>query len=198
MGKLYFFYGAMNSGKTTKIIQVDYNYKEKGMKVVLMKPFIDTKGEKKVISRVGISRDVDYLIKVDDNLYDIYNENYYATNLVLVDEAQFLKRRQVNQLMDIATIYDVPVMCYGLRTDFMGNGFEGSTRLLEIAHELVENKTICSCGSKAMFNIRYVNGEIAKEGNSVAIDGKDEVTYDTGCAKCFIKRLGKRFDNKKD
>ena len=140
MAKLYFFYGAMNSGKTTRILQCNYNYEEKGMRAVIMKPATDTKGDDKIVSRIGSSKKVDYLIKKDENIFDLIVEEFNHVDLILVDEAQFLTTRQVNQLMDIVIDLDIPVMCYGLRTDFKSNGFPGARRLLEIAHELTEIK----------------------------------------------------------
>lgn len=195
MAKLYFFYGAMNSGKTTRILQCEYNYKEQGMRAIIMKPSVDTKGDEKIVSRIGSTKKVDYLIKSDENIFDLIVNEYGHVDLILVDEAQFLTARQVNQLMDIVIDLDIPVMCYGLRTDFKGNGFPGSTRLLEIAHELTEIKTICECGKKAMFNVRLVNGKVATEGESVAIDGVGKISYTVACSKCFRIKTHRKFDN---
>ncbi len=195
MAKLYFFYGAMNSGKTTRILQCEYNYKEQGMRAIIMKPSVDTKGDEKIVSRIGSTKKVDYLIKTDENIFDLIVNEYGHVDLILVDEAQFLTARQVNQLMDIVIDLDIPVMCYGLRTDFKGNGFPGSTRLLEIAHELTEIKTICECGKKAMFNVRLVNGKVATEGESVAIDGVGKISYTVACSKCFRIKTHRKFDN---
>ena len=195
MAKLYFFYGAMNSGKTTRILQCEYNYKEQGMRAIIMKPSVDTKGDEKIVSRIGSTKKVDYPIKNDDNIFDLIVNEYGHVDLILVDEAQFLTARQVNQLMDIVIDLDIPVMCYGLRTDFKGNGFPGSTRLLEIAHELTEIKTICECGKKAMFNVRLVNGKVATEGESVAIDGVGKISYTVACSKCFRIKTHRKFDN---
>ena len=195
MAKLYFFYGAMNSGKTTRILQCNYNYEEQGMRAIIMKPATDTKGNDKIVSRIGATRKVDYLIKKDENIFDLIINEYGHVDLILVDEAQFLTTRQVNQLMDIVVDLDIPVMCYGLRTDFKGNDFPGSRRLLAIAHELTEIKTICECGKKAMFNVRLVNGKVATEGESVAIDGEGEVTYTVACSKCFRMKTKKKFDH---
>ena len=194
MAKLYFFYGAMNSGKTTRILQCEYNYTEEGMHAIIMKPSIDTKGNEKIVSRIGASKKVDYLIAKDENIFDLIVSEYGNVDLILVDEAQFLTRRQVNQLMDIVVDLDIPVMCYGLRTDFKGNGFPGSTRLLEIAHELTEIKTICKCGKKAMFNVRLIDGKVVTEGESVAIDGKNKISYTVACCKCFRLKTNHKFD----
>ena len=187
MAKLYFRYGAMNSGKSTLLLQTAHNYEENGMKLLIVKPKIDTKGNDKVVSRIGVERQVDFLLGKKDNLYEIVKDNYSDINCVLVDEAQFLDKEQVDNCMDIVVNLNIPVICYGLRTDFQTKAFPGSARLLAIAHSLEEMKTICPCGSKALFVGRYVNGEFTTEGDQVAIDGKDNVTYKSMCPKCYGK-----------
>ncbi len=196
MAKLYFFYGAMNSGKTTRILQCAYNYEEQGMKPIIMKPNIDTKGNEYIVSRIGSKRKVDYLIPAKENIYDTIVEKYTNVDLIIIDESQFLSERQVNELMDVVIDLNIPVMCYGLRTDFLGNSFPGSRRLLDIAHELSEVKTICECGHKAMFNVRLIDGKVQTEGDSVAIDGEGKVTYTVACARCFRLKTHRKFDNK--
>ena len=198
MAKLYFFYGAMNSGKTTRILQCAYNYEEQGMRPIIMKPNIDTKGNEYIVSRIGSKRKVDYLIRAKENIYDLIVEKYTNVDLIIIDEAQFLSERQVNELMDVVIDLNIPVMCYGLRTDFMGNSFPGARRLLDIAHELTEIKTICECGKKAMFNVRLIDGKVQTEGDSVAIDGEGKVTYTVACARCFRLKTHRKFDNNKD
>lgn len=192
MAKLYFRYSAMNAGKSTALLQVAHNYEEEGKKVKVVKPAIDTKGNDKVVSRLGISREVDYAVKKDEN---IKNLNFEDVSCILVDECQFLTREQVNQLFEIAVIWDIPVICYGLRTDFLAKGFEGSTRLLEIAHQLEEMKTICSgekgCNKKAILNIRYINGKAVFDGEQVVIDDDSKVEYKSVCGSCYIKEKGK-------
>ena len=197
MAKLYFFYGAMNSGKTTRIIQCAYNYEEQGMKPIIMKPMIDTKGSEHIVSRIGSKRKVDYLIPKNENIYDTIVEKYTNVDLIIVDEAQFLSEKQVNQLMDVVIDLNIPVMCYGLRTDFTGSSFPGARRLLDIAHELNEVKTICECGHKAMFNVRLIDGKVQTEGESVAIDGEGKVEYTVACARCFRLKTHRKFDNDK-
>ena len=197
MKKLYFFYGAMNSGKTTRILQIAYNYEEQGMRPIIMKPKVDTKGNEYIVSRIGAKRKVDFLIAAKENIYDTIVEKYTNVDLLIVDEAQFLTERQVNQLMDVVIDLDIPVMCFGLRTDFQGKSFEGARRLLDIAHELNEIKTICECGHKAMFNVRLIDGKVQTEGDSVAIDGEGKVTYTVACARCFRLKTHQKFDNKK-
>ena len=198
MAKLYFFYGAMNSGKTTRILQCAYNYQEQGMNAIIMKPQVDTKGNEFIVSRIGAKRKVDFLIPTNANIYDIIVEQYTNVDLFIVDEAQFLSEKQVNQLMDVVIDLNIPVMCYGLRTDFKSNGFPGAKRLLEIAHELTEIKTICECGKKAMFNVRLIDGKVQTEGESVAIDGEGKVTYTVSCARCFRLKTHKKFSDRID
>ncbi|MBQ6477318.1 MAG: thymidine kinase [Bacilli bacterium] len=194
MAKLYFRYGAMNCGKTTALLQVAHNYEEKDMKVLVLKPSKDKKGDRKVVSRLGVSREVDYLVDENDSIIEIM-ENYLKDNnkldCLLVDEAQFLEPSQVDELLFFSTDMDIPVICYGLRTDFRLQGFPGSARLLEIASSIEEMKTICECGKKATINVRYVNGELVTEGDQVAIDGFDKVTYESLCPKCYYKKIKK-------
>lgn len=188
MAKLYFRHGAMNSGKSTLLLQVAHNYEEQGKEVVVLKPKIDTKGEDTIVSRIGISRKVDHLIEKDDNIFDYIRENHRDASCILVDEAQFIEPKQVDQLLEVVVFLNKPVICYGLRLDFQGKGFPGSTRLLEIAQSIEELKTVCECGRKAMFNSRIVNGEFTLEGEQVAIDGENSVTYEPLCHYCFFRK----------
>ena len=164
MAKLYFRYGAMNSGKTTALMQVAYNYKERGMRVLILKPAIDTKGQDSIISRLGISCKVDQLVTPEMDVVELVRANE-ATHgkiaCVLCDESQFFTPEQADQLFLVTVDLGIPVICYGLRADFMMRGFPGSTRLLEIAHTIEELKTICACGRKAICNGRKVNGELS-------------------------------------
>ena len=192
MAKLYFRYGAMNCGKSTHLLQVAHNYEERGMDVVLLKPSVDRKGEDRVVSRLGAERKVDALVAPDDSIMDILEEQINEKNnikCILVDEAQFLNRSQVDELLFFATDIGIPVICYGLRTDFKMNGFPGATRLLEVASSIEEMKTICECGKKATVNGRFVNGVLTNEGEQVAIDGFGNVTYKSMCPKCYFKKL---------
>ena len=194
MAKLYFRYGAMNSGKTTALIQVAHNYQERGMEVLIIKPLIDSKGDKIIISRLNISRRVDILAGKDNDLFiqiETIQKDKGNINCVLVDEAQFLTKAQVNQLFRTAVLQEIPVICYGLRTDFLLNGFEGSRELLLLAHSIEELKTICKCGRKAVANGRKINGQFVFEGSQVAIDGKDNVEYESLCAKCYFQHQQK-------
>ena len=190
MAKLYFRYGAMNSGKSTVLMQVAYNYEERGMNVRILKPAIDSKGDDKLVSRLGVTRKVDYMVKRDDDIYENFNkiQNGEKISCILVDEVQFLTADQIDQLMKIAVLKNIPVICYGLRTDFQTEGFEGAQRLLLIAHTIEELKTICRCGKKAVFNGRKIDGIFVFEGEQVAIDGEYKVEYESMCAKCYFER----------
>lgn len=191
MAKLYFRYSAMNAGKTTIILQVAHNYEEKDMKVLLIKSEIDTKGDKEIVSRLGISREVDLLLGKYDSLLNNLEE-IKSAKCVLVDEAQFLNKNQVDELWYITKLLDIPVICYGLRTDFQSKMFEGSHRLLEVADELEELTTICSCGKKAKFNARKIGNEYLLEGNQIEIDDGTKVIYESLCGKCYIEKVLKK------
>ena len=190
MSKLYFRYGAMNSGKSTHLMQVAHNYEERGMKVIIIKPNVDSKGGDRLVSRLGVDRKVDLLISEDDNIFDIIkvylNENR-KIDCILVDEVQFMKANQIDQLFEIAVKINIPIICYGLRTDFKRDGFEGSTRLLLLAHSIEEMKTICACGKKAIFNGRKLNGKFVFEGEQIAIDEQNDVQYESLCGNCYYK-----------
>jgi len=198
MAKLYFRYGAMNSGKSTALLQVAHNYEERGQQVLIAKPAIDTKGDSTIVSRLGVDRRVDFLVTPNDNLRELAHEHANNSLIIpgiknlaclLIDEAQFLTREQVDQAFELAVLDGVPVLCYGIRTDFLTVGFPGSLRLMEIAHTLEELKTICRCGRKAMFNARKFDGDFIFEGDQVAIDGL-EVTYESLCGVCYLNERG--------
>ncbi|GAA2002116.1 thymidine kinase [Brevibacterium samyangense] len=207
MAKLYFRYGAMNSGKSTALLQAGFNYEERGQRVLLAKPRIDLKGDDEIVSRLGMTRRADVLIDPDDDVealfadaaaridHDSLLEDLHLpvppVACLLVDEAQFLTRTQVDGLMRIAVTTNVPVMAYGIRTDFRTAAFPGSARLLEIAHSLEELKTICRCGRKAMFNGRKVGREFVFTGDQVAIDGM-AVSYESLCPTCYLEESGGR------
>ena len=188
MAKLYFRYGAMNSGKSTALLQAAYNYEERGQRILLAKPAVDTKGDTAVVSRLGVSRNVDLLVDKKTNLRELLGslvaeaetQGEEPIACLLIDEAQFLSPAQVDDLLRIAVELTIPVIAYGIRTDFLTHSFPGSRRLLEIAHSLEELKTICRCGKKAMFNGRTIDGAFVFSGEQVAIDGV-EVGYEALC-----------------
>lgn len=190
MSKLYFRYGAMNSGKSTHLMQVAYNYEERGMKTLLLKPTTDKKGGDKLVSRLGVEKSVDMVINEDDNIYNMIAnklEEIKKVDCILVDEVQFMKKHQIDELFEIAVRLHVPVICYGLRTDFKMEGFEGSARLLLIAHSIEEMKTICKCGNKGILNGRKINGKFVFNGDQIAIDNTEDVEYESLCGECFFK-----------
>lgn len=199
MAKLYFRYGAMNSGKSTALLQAAYNYEERGQHVLLAKPALDTKGAERISSRLGVERDVDVLIQGDDDVRalvtaerDRMRRDGHDLACLLVDETQFLTPGQVDQLLRIAVLDRIPVLAYGIRTDFRTRAFPGSARLLEVAHSLEELKTICRCGRKAIFNARLVGGRFVFDGDQVAIDelSADRVTYESMCGECYLREIG--------
>ena len=197
MSKLYFRYGAMNCGKSSALMQVAHNYEENNKFVSVIKSKVDTKANDKLSSRIGLERQVDILIEKDESFteyFDYWNNNVHC---ILVDEAQFLTSSQVEELWYVSKMYDIPVICYGLRTDFKSNLFEGSKRLLELADEIEELITICSCGKRAKFNTRVVNGEYTLDGNVVEIDGNDKsIEYKPMCGKCYLQKVKKLKYNK--
>ncbi|QGU94128.1 thymidine kinase [Clostridium bovifaecis] len=190
MSKLYFRYGAMNSGKSTNLLQVAHNYEERGMKVIIIKPKTDTKGGNTVVSRLGVTRIVDMLLDKNEDIYkrvEAWCEENDKVDCILVDEVQFFAENQIDQFLKIAVKMDIPTICYGLRTDFQMNGFEGSTRLLLLAHSIEELKTICTCGKKALLNGRKINGKFVFEGKQIAIDNEDNVEYEALCPRCYFE-----------
>jgi len=203
VAKLYFRYGAMNSGKSTSLLQAAFNYEERGQRILLAKPGVDTKGENSIVSRLGIKRIADFTVSPEDNVREQFaaqssgdDPDALLTHVdappvacLLVDEAQFLSREQVDDLLRIAVLDNVPVLAYGIRTDFRTHAFPGSARLMELAHSLEELKTICRCGRKAMFNTRRVGEAVVFDGDQVAIDG-DDVWYESLCATCYLEASG--------
>ena len=189
MSKLYFRYGAMNSGKTTLLLQVAHNYEERGMKVVILKPGIDTKGDNKIVTRIGLTREVDHVVKSDEKIIDYLNSLPEDVVCILIDEAQFLTRDQVDELFMFTKLKNKPVICYGLRSDFKTMAFPGSLRLFEVCDSLEELITICRCGIRAKFNGRIVDGKVTSSGDQVAIDGENHVEYESLCGKCYLEKV---------
>jgi len=184
----------MNSGKSTALLQAAYNYEERSQVVLIAKPSIDIRGDKSIVSRLGVTREVDFLVVPNANLREDFA--YYSRIVqertgkpvacLLLDESQFLMPEQVDQAMQIAVLDNTPVLAYGIRGDFLTKGFPGSLRLLEVAHSIEELKTICRCGRKALFNARLVDGKFTFAGDQVAIDGFD-VSYESLCAGCYLR-----------
>ena len=163
------------------------------MHVLLVKPAIDSKGANQVVSRMGASREVDILADPDTNIVQSvrqWNKDVEKVSCILVDEAQFLTPDQVDQLLELTVTDNIPIMAYGLRSDFLTQAFPGSKRLFELAHSIEELKTICRCGKKALFNARKVNGLFTFEGSQVAIDGLQNIEYESLCATCYTQERG--------
>jgi thymidine kinase len=190
MAKLYFYYSAMNAGKSTLLLQSSYNYRERGMETLILQPELDNRfGLGKVASRIGLSAQAT-TFRLAENLYKIVEQSHAARPLhcVLVDEAQFLTKGQVRQLSDVCDFLDIPVLCYGLRTDFQGNLFEGSQHLLAWADSMIEVKTICHCGRKATMVLRIgAGGQAIRDGDQVQIGGNDR--YTSVCRQHFKEGL---------
>lgn len=186
MAKLYFKYGAMGCSKTAQALITKFNYEERGMKVLLIKPAIDTRdGVDLVKSRIGLKAEA-YAVDSHENLYDFYTKKHSDCNVVIVDECQFLTPEQVDQLGDIVIKLSVPVLCFGLATDFTTHLFPGSRRLFEIAESISEIKSVCKCGAKATVNARFDdNGHVVYKGEQVVLGGNGR--YTAMCRKCWLK-----------
>ena len=186
MAKVHFFYSTMNAGKSTALLQSNYNYNERGMETLLLTPKVDAVANKSMVhSRIGLEAPA-IVVDLEMNIFD------YVSNLVkersiacvLADEAQFFSKDQVRQLCQVSDILNIPAMCYGIRTDFRGELFEGSAELLALADNLIELKTVCDCGRKATMVVRLdPNGNIVKDGAKIQIGGND--SYKVYCRKHF-------------
>ena len=188
MSKLYFRYGAMGCGKTMQLLQVAFNYEERGQSVCVAKPATDTKNGNKLLTRIGPERETDFCFSKSDNLFKIIKQDYKDVDCILIDEAQFLTPDQADQLNEVAMLLNIPVIAYGLRLNFRQSdgGFEGATRLLQIAHIIEEIKTICDCGHKATRQARFLNDIIVTNGPDILIDdGSSEIIYKALCPKCY-------------
>lgn len=194
MNKLYFKYGAMGSSKTAQALMLKFNYEQKGYKVFLFKPVFDNRtlkdGKPVVASRIGlISECIEF--STTDNFhelskkYDILNVKQVKTNVIVVDECQFLTKSQVEELKDISQY--LPVLCFGLLTNYKTELFEGSKRLIELADSLDEIKSVCKCGRKATINARFCNGKVVTDGDEILIGGDEQ--YEGMCYNCYKKKL---------
>ncbi len=187
MAKLYFKYGAMGSSKTANALITKFNYEERGMKVWLIKPSVDDRdGANAVKSRIGLYAEA-YVVTPDKDLMMEY-KNHSDIDVIIADECQFLTPVQIDDLRRIVDIYDIPVLCFGLRTDFLTKLFPGSRRLFEVADSISEIKTICACGKKAIINARIdENGNVVTKGNQILIGGND--SYVAMCHSCWQEAI---------
>ena len=188
MAKLYFKYGAMGSSKTAQALITKFNYEERGMRVWLIKPKTDERdGENTLSSRVGLTCEC-FSVGKEDSIYDLFELNHTDVSAIIADECQFFTKEQIDDMRKIVDEKGIPVLCFGLRTDFLTNLFEGSRRLFEIADSIAEIKTICACGRKATINARIrPDGKIATEGKQVFIGGNE--SYLAMCHKCYKQRI---------
>ena len=189
MAKLYFKFGAMGCSKTAQALITKFNYEERNMKVLLLKPAIDTRDGATVIrSRIGLWQEA-VSVGAEEDLFRLYEEKYSDRDVIIVDECQFLTPEQVDELSDIVIKKDIPVLCFGLATDFTTHLFPGSKRLFEIAESISEIKSVCTCGAKATVNARLDDkGNVVTEGSQVLLGGNDR--YVAMCRRCWLKKKG--------
>ena len=192
MAKLYFYYSTMNAGKSTALLQSSHNYRERGMRTLVYTAKLDQRGGGKVHSRIGLTSEALHFDHGSDLYAEISGEHAgQVVSCVLLDEAQFLSPSQVEQLAAVVDCLSIPVLCYGLRTDFRGELFPGSARLLALADELSELKTICHCGRKATMVVRIgVDGTVERDGAQVEIGGNER--YLSLCRRHFFEETGHR------
>lgn len=195
MAKLYFKYGAMGSSKTAQALITKFNYEERGMRVWLIKPATDTRdGADAISSRIGLSAACQPIGK-GDKIYEIFLREHSGDDVIIADECQFFTSEQIDELRAIVNERDIPVLCFGLRTDFLTHMFPGSLRLFEVADSIAEIKTICTCGSKATVNARIDGaGRVVTRGSQVMLGGND--SYIAMCHRCYIERIRKESKEK--
>lgn len=195
MAKMVSYFNAMGGGKTTILLQVCYNYEKNNHKVILIKPYVDTKGANKVSSRLNIERPVDILLKENESLLEKYYNTILNSKVIIVDESQFLTPEQVSELWAITKELDITVITYGLKTNFKGKLFLGSQAILEKADQIESLPVLplCQCGHTAIFNGRKKNGIFIFDGEDIIIDGSDEeIEYESLCGECFYQEMRKQ------
>ena len=194
MAKLHFYYGTMGAGKSSSLLLMNYNYRKAGFNPLIIKPMIDTRDgqfDKETgwgIIQSRVINDETPALYVGDFNYKSFDKINY--NVLLVDEAQFMSKEQIWQLSDIVDKKNIPVVCFGLKTDINGNLFEGSQQLLAIADYIEELKYVCDCGAKTVMHLRYIDGKLDKDGTLVALE-TGNVTYKSVCRKCWKKEMGR-------
>lgn len=185
MAKLYFRYGAVGSAKTLNLLAVAHNYRQQGKDILLIKPALDDRfGKKEIKSRAGLEKSADILV---DDKTDLAHYNYEGIDCILVDEAQFLESRFIDQLREISLEKNIPVICYGLRTNYRRELFQGSKRLMELADTIEELKTTCAfCNKKAIYNIKHINGVATVSGPEIDLGAEEK--YFPACASCYAEQ----------
>ena len=200
MAKLLFKYATMNSGKTVDLLRTAYNYEENNGKVLILKPKVDTKGEDCLLSRLGQKRKVDFLVCYDDDLKVLLKGKLSNVDAILVDEAQFFSKKQIEDLSIISKVLNIDIICYGLRINFRGELFEGSKKLFEVADAIDELVTLCKCRNVARYVGRKEDGIFKIDGPEIIIDGSmKNVEYVPLCKECYLKEVKKiDFDDVKN
>lgn len=195
MAKLYFRYGTVGSAKTLNLLAVAHNYRQQGKEILLVKPALDDRfGKQYIKSRAGLEKSADILV---DSETDLRLINYEGIDCVLVDEAQFIEPKHVEQLREVSRDKNVPVICYGLRTDYKTHLFEGTKRLLELSDSIEEIKTTCAfCNRKAVYNVRHVNGQAVLAGPVIELGADDK--YFPACSTCYAEQVSSKVPLKKE
>ncbi len=191
MAKMHFKYASMNSGKSIDLIRTAHNYEENGYKTLIISPNVNKNSNGKISSRIGLDRQADIMLLYSDDVLEVLKGKLKDISVILVDEAQFLGAKQVEDLFLISKAINIPVICYGLRTNFKMESFSGSKRLLELSEVLEELTTLCKCGQIARFVGRKVGENYVKEGEEVIIKGTDNITYEPLCGKCYLTKVEK-------
>lgn len=191
MAKMHFKYASMNSGKSIDLIRTAHNYEENGYKTLIISPNVNKNSNGKISSRIGLDRQSDVMLLYSDDVLEVLKGKLKDISVILVDEAQFLGAKQVEDLFLISKAINIPVICYGLRTNFKMESFSGSKRLLELSEVLEELTTLCKCGQIARFVGRKVGENYVKEGEEVIIKGTDNITYEPLCGKCYLTKVEK-------
>lgn len=191
MAKMHFKYASMNSGKSIDLIRTAHNYEENGYKVLIIIPVVGATSKGKITSRVGMEKQADILLLYSDKVLEILKGKLEHISAILVDEAQFLSSKQVEELFTISKALNIPVICYGLRTNFKMESFAGSKRLLELAEVLEELTTLCPCGQIARYVGRKVGDTFVREGEEVVIKGTENIEYVPLCGKCYLTKVQK-------
>lgn len=189
MAKIHFKYASMNAGKSIDLIRTSYNYEENGYKTLIIKSAVDTKADDKISSRIGAEKEVDAVFLYSDSIIEKLEGLLSDIACILVDEAQFLSEKQIEELYIISKACNITVICYGLRNNFKMESFAGSKKLLEIADTLEELPTLCSCGRIARFVGRKVGENFVQDGEEVIIDGEENITYIPLCGKCYLEKV---------
>ena len=188
---MHFKYASMNSGKSIDLIRTAHNYEENGYKTLIISPNVNKNSNGKISSRIGLDRQADIMLLYSDDVLEVLKGKLKDISVILVDEAQFLGAKQVEDLFLISKAINIPVICYGLRTNFKMESFSGSKRLLELSEVLEELTTLCKCGQIARFVGRKVGENYVKEGEEVIIKGTDNITYEPLCGKCYLTKVEK-------